>query len=113
MRRAAVGSIATLLILTAAHAAVGDQVRAYRVAHETRILEDYSRLLEIPNVATRVSDIEKNAAFITDALNKRGFQTRLLSAGPGTPPAIYGELAAPHAKRTVVFYAHYDGQPAG
>ncbi len=112
-------SIATVLTLAATLAgarsapATVEQVRAYRVAHESQILEDYFRLLSMPNVATHVSDIEKNAAFITDALNQRGFHTRLLSAGPGTPPAIYGELAAPHAKRTVVFYAHYDGQPAG
>jgi acetylornithine deacetylase/succinyl-diaminopimelate desuccinylase-like protein len=114
MKRLVLGSIAALLTFTVAGAAtVTDQVRAYRVAHETQILEDFFRLLSMPNVATRVSDIEKNASFITEALNQRGFRTKLLSAGPGTPPAIYGELAAPHAKRTVVFYAHYDGQPAG
>lgn len=114
MKRLILGSIAALFTVTVAAAAtVADQVRAYRVAHETQILEDFSRLLSMPNVATHVSDIEKNAAFITEALNQRGFRTKLLSAGPGTPPAIYGELAAPHAKRTVVFYAHYDGQPAG
>jgi acetylornithine deacetylase/succinyl-diaminopimelate desuccinylase-like protein len=67
----------------------------------------------MPNVATNVHDVEKNAAFITSALQTRGFRTQLLSAGPGTPPAIFGELTAPRAKRTVVFYAHYDGQPAG
>jgi acetylornithine deacetylase/succinyl-diaminopimelate desuccinylase-like protein len=44
-------------------------------------------------------------------LIRRGFATRLLSAGPGTPPAVYGELKVPGARRTVVFYAHYDGQP--
>src|ERR687891_307720 len=27
------------------------------------------------------------------------------------PPAVYGELTTPGARRTVVFYAHYDGQP--
>jgi acetylornithine deacetylase/succinyl-diaminopimelate desuccinylase-like protein len=114
MKRLILGSIAALFTFTVAGAAtVTDQVRAYRVAHETRILEDFSRLLSMPNVATHVSDIEKNAAFITEELNQRGFRTQLLSAGPGTPPAIYGELTAPHAKRTVVFYAHYDGQPAG
>jgi len=104
-----------LLALAGAQAAtpLREQVRDYRVAHETQILEDFSRLLAIPNVATHVDDIEKNAAFITEALQKRGFHTQLLSAGRGTPPAIYGELKAPRAKRTVVFYAHYDGQPAG
>ena len=114
MKRLIPGLMTALLVLATANAApLRDQVRAYRVAHEAQILEDFSRLLAIPNVATRVSDIETNAAFITEALKQRGFQTQLLSAGPGTPPAIYGELKAPHAKRTLVFYAHYDGQPAG
>ena len=119
MKRLITGLIAALLAFTASSATtpsasqVRDQVRAYRIAHEPQILEDFSRLLAMPNVATRVSDIETNAAFITAALQRRGFQTQLLSAGPGTPPAIYGELKAPHAKRTLVFYAHYDGQPAG
>ncbi len=104
-----------LLALAGAQAAapLREQVRDYRVAHETQILEEFFRMLAIPNVATHVEDIDQNAAFITEALRKRGFHTQLLSAAPGTPAAIYGELKAPRAKRTVVFYAHYDGQPAG
>lgn len=31
---------------------------------------------------------------------------------PGSPPAVYGELLVPGATRTVMLYAHYDGQPA-
>ena len=30
---------------------------------------------------------------------------------PGSPPAVYGELRTPGATRTIVMYAHYDGQP--
>jgi acetylornithine deacetylase/succinyl-diaminopimelate desuccinylase-like protein len=90
-----------------------DQVRAWRVAHEKDVLEDYTRFLGMPNVAAKVADVEKNAGYITSELDKRGFATRLLSAGPGTPPAVFGELKSPGARRTVVFYAHYDGQPAG
>jgi len=114
MKRLIIGLIASLLTVAVASAMpLRDQVRSYRMAHEQQILEDFSRLLAMPNVATRVSDIETNAAFISEALKQRGFQTQLLSAGSGTPPAIYGELKSPHAKRTLVFYAHYDGQPAG
>ncbi|HEX8233606.1 MAG TPA: M20/M25/M40 family metallo-hydrolase [Caulobacteraceae bacterium] len=86
-------------------------VRAWRAAHEKQIVEEFSRLLALPNVATRVPDVERNAAAISQALDRRGFATRLLTAGPGTPPAVYGELRSPGARRTVVFYAHYDGQP--
>lgn len=94
-------------------AAPSESVRAYRSSHEKEILRQFTALLAMPNVATKVPDIETNAAFIQRALGQRGFATRLLSAGPGTPPAIYGELPAAGAKRTLLFYAHYDGQPAG
>src|SRR5438093_11278205 len=43
-------------------------------------------------------------------LERRGVQGRLLEA-PGSPPAVYGELVSPGATRTVILYAHYDGQP--
>jgi hypothetical protein len=26
-------------------------------------------------------------------------------------PAVYGEVLVPGAKQTLIFYAHYDGQP--
>ena len=117
MKHARRALLVTLVILLCAPAAdpvtpVREQVRAYRAAHERQILEDFVQLLALPNVATRVADIEKNAAFITAALKQRGFRTQLLSAGPATPPAIFGELTVPHARRTLLFYAHYDGQPA-
>ena len=40
----------------------------------------------------------------------RGFEPRLLSAD-GSPKVVFASLDTPGAKRTVVFYAHYDGQP--
>ncbi len=45
------------------------------------------------------------------ALKSRGFEVSLLSTGANSPPAVFGSLLSPKAKRTVLFYAHYDGQP--
>jgi acetylornithine deacetylase/succinyl-diaminopimelate desuccinylase-like protein len=44
-------------------------------------------------------------------LNKRGFSNRQLLTVPGGPPVVYAELPSPGATRTLVLYAHYDGQP--
>jgi acetylornithine deacetylase/succinyl-diaminopimelate desuccinylase-like protein len=120
-RGAAFGTAVTLGVLAALAATaalpeplaagLSPQVRAYREAHEKEILEEFSQLLAMPNVATNVADIEANAAFITRELTRRGFASRLLAAAPGTPPAIYGELPAGVARRTLIFYAHFDGQP--
>ena len=100
--------------ISSAHATSSrDAVRAWRKAHEKAIVADFVALLSMPNVATHVADVEKNAAYIENQLKERGFQTRLLSAAPGTPPSVFAEMKIPGAKRTVIFYAHYDGQPIG
>ncbi|HYM28659.1 MAG TPA: M20/M25/M40 family metallo-hydrolase, partial [Steroidobacteraceae bacterium] len=92
---------------------LNQQVRAYRVQHEKQIVADFVTLLSMPNVATTVTDVERNAAYLEAQLKARGFATRILAAAPATPPAVFAELRTPGARRTVEFYAHYDGQPVG
>jgi acetylornithine deacetylase/succinyl-diaminopimelate desuccinylase-like protein len=84
--------------------------RTWREAHEQAILREFTELLAIPNIASDSPNILRNAAAVQLMLEKRGVKTRLLNA-PGAPPAVYGEILQPGAARTVVFYAHYDGQP--
>ena len=88
-----------------------DKVRAYRQANEHQILAEYFEFLSIPNSALDKANIQRNAEFIASLLRKRGVDAGLLqSQTPGTPPAVVGEVLVPGAKRTIVFYAHYDGQ---
>ena len=82
----------------------------WRQSHERAIMEEFLTLLAIPNIATDHPNIRKNAALIQSMISKRGLKTRLLEY-PGASPVVYGELPNPDAKLTVVFYAHYDGQP--
>ncbi len=46
-------------------------------------------------------------------MKKRGIEkVQLLNASTtGVPPAVYGEVKVAGAKQTLIFYAHYDGQP--
>ncbi|MGZ6013677.1 MAG: hypothetical protein ACXWK0_17675, partial [Caulobacteraceae bacterium] len=98
----------------AAHAASPKaEVHAWRIAHEREIMNDFINLLSMTNVATTQADVDKNAAYIEGLLQERGFSTKLLRAEPGTPASVFAELKVPGATRTVVFYAHYDGQPIG
>jgi hypothetical protein len=85
-------------------------VRQYRTAHDVAILRELVDLLAIPNVASDSANIRANAARLVAMLERRGVSARLLES-PGSPPAVYGELTVPRATRTVVLYAHYDGQP--
>ncbi len=91
---------------------VTEQVRDYRRANERQILKEFTTLLEIPNVASDTQNIRRNAALIVEMMKQRGLNPRLLEgSSPNTPPAVYGEWKTPGAQRTILLYAHYDGQP--
>jgi acetylornithine deacetylase/succinyl-diaminopimelate desuccinylase-like protein len=84
--------------------------RTWREGHEQAILDEYFQLLSIPNIATDQVNIRRNADMIVAMLKKRGVASRLVEA-PDVNPIVFGEIHTPGATRTVVFYAHYDGQP--
>jgi acetylornithine deacetylase/succinyl-diaminopimelate desuccinylase-like protein len=89
---------------------VRSAVHEYRQQHELEIVRNYFELLSLPNVASDTANIRANADHISALLRARGFQTRLLATA-GSPPVVYGELLSPGATHTVLWYAHYDGQP--
>ncbi len=87
-------------------------VREYRRANEHQILGEFVNLLSIPNVASDRDNIRRNADLIVQMMKRRGLNPRLLQAeSPDAPPAVYGEWNVPGVNRTVILYAHYDGQP--
>ncbi|HEV3460114.1 MAG TPA: M20/M25/M40 family metallo-hydrolase [Thermoanaerobaculia bacterium] len=95
-----------------AAAPLREQVRAYRLHHEKEIVQELAAFSSLRNVASNRADIVANADALAAMLKRRGLSARRLEAA-GSPPAVYAELPASGARRTVVFYAHYDGQPAG
>jgi acetylornithine deacetylase/succinyl-diaminopimelate desuccinylase-like protein len=91
-----------------------DDVRAWRVAHDARLLADYRAFLAIPNVAADRDGLARTAQAIVDRMEGLGLAPRLLpGTSPESVPAVFGEWKVPGASRTLVFYAHYDGQPVG
>ena len=88
------------------------KVRDYRRANEHKIVDEFLSLLSIPNLASDNPNIRKNAELIVEMMQQRGLTPRLLEAQtPNVPPAVYGEWKTPGAQRTLILYAHYDGQP--
>ncbi|KPK75581.1 MAG: hypothetical protein AMJ79_10920 [Phycisphaerae bacterium SM23_30] len=85
------------------------KVRAYRITHEHEFIREYFDLLSIPNVSSDLPNIRRNAEFIKQMMEKRGIKTRIMETGGS--PVVYGEVRTPRAQRTLMFYAHYDGQP--
>src|SRR5579862_9271663 len=88
------------------------QLHAYRVTHDVDIVRELSDFLAIRNRANEPGN-RRNAERLLEMMQSRGVTARLLEPAPGEggPPVVYGELMTPGATKTVVFYAHYDGQP--
>lgn len=107
-----ISSALALLCAVAATAQGQPSVRDYRRAHEREILAEYTRLLAIPNVASDAPNIRRNAQFIIEMMQRRGLSPRLLETKTkDAPPVVYGEWKVPGATRSIILYAHYDGQP--
>jgi len=89
-----------------------DKVREYRRTNAHKISREFLSLLAIPNVASDTPNIRKNAELIVEMMKQRGLNPRLLEGqSPNVPPLVYGEWKTPGASRTLILYAHYDGQP--
>jgi acetylornithine deacetylase/succinyl-diaminopimelate desuccinylase-like protein len=82
----------------------------WRQLHERQIVDEFSSLLSIPDVSSDRADIQRDAEFIAAMMRKRGLSPRLVSV-PGANPVVFAEIRTPGATRTIVLYAHYDGQP--
>ena len=101
-----------LLTLAVANAQnpASQAARQWRQQHERAIMDEFVALLAIPNIAADRANIQRDAETIARMMEKRGIAAKLVSV-PGGNPVVFGEIKTPGATRTVVFYAHYDGQP--
>lgn len=87
--------------------------KAYAAPRHDELTKGFEDLLAIPNVAADPEGLRRNAEYLQAQLQALGAETKLLTA-PGLetwPRVVWGEVKTPGATRTIVFYAHYDGQP--
>lgn len=103
-------TVAAAVIMTVS-SQLGAQVPVPETLKHTAIAELVD-FLKLPNVAADRAAIRVNATTLMAMLQRRNLAPKLLLASDTiAPPAVYGEWLTPGAKHTVVFYAHYDGQP--
>ncbi len=94
--------------ITSAAEAVAEIV-GYRQSYPHLVILEYLDFLAIPNVSSEKENIRKNAEFIVKMMEKRQINAQILETGGN--PVVYGELKTSGAQQTLLFYAHYDGQP--
>ena len=101
-------------MLLAAQSSAADlksRVDGYRSTHEAAIVGQIDELARLKSVAADPAGLKAMADRLQELLKQRGFEVAQLGSDTGAPPAVFGTLKSAGAKRTVIFYAHYDGQP--
>src|SRR6266849_701114 len=88
----------------------GTAARQWRTQHERAIVDEFVDLLSIPNVSSDREGTRRTAERVVQMFATRQVAARLVEL-PGANPVVLADLKTPGATRTVVLYAHYDGQP--
>lgn len=81
----------------------------YLESHMNASIAELSRLVAQPSVGAQNWGLKECAAMVADMLGHRGFSTEIMST-PGAP-VVLGERKGKR-DRTLLFYCHYDVQPA-
>jgi acetylornithine deacetylase/succinyl-diaminopimelate desuccinylase-like protein len=89
------------------------KVTQFHQKRQHALLTEYTAFLSLPNTMNDTASLTANANFIVEMMKKRGIANARLVYGtsPKAIPAVFGEIKVPNATTTIVFYAHYDGQP--
>jgi acetylornithine deacetylase/succinyl-diaminopimelate desuccinylase-like protein len=99
-----------LLLLSADARQAAEAAQRWREAREAALIRRYAEFLSIPNTAADSAGLRRNAAFIAEMFREAGASAELVEV-EGAAPAVYAEIASSGARRTLLVYAHYDGQP--
>ena len=88
------------------------QVIDYVDQNHQRFLVDLERLVHQPSVAAKNEGMKECAGLVAKMMEETGVRAELLEV-VGAFPVVYGEIRSrKNPKRTVLFYDHYDVQPA-
>jgi acetylornithine deacetylase/succinyl-diaminopimelate desuccinylase-like protein len=88
------------------------QLDAAVVAGQEGALAELAQLCAVPSVSAKGEGQEECAELVAAHMRAHGLEARLLPV-PGGPPVAYGTARAAHDDApTVLFYNHYDVQPA-
>ena len=77
------------------------------------LISDLQTLIQQPSVSAKNQGIEDCAKLVKKLLKKSGIYSELLRLKKGVAPVVYGEVKSKqNPSKTLLFYNHYDVQPA-
>ena len=106
--RAALG-VLLVSVLSSQLGGQSDPIAAYVQTHQREMVSTLIDFAAIPNVKGDGANLQRNATFARDMLAARGFSVETVATSGAA--LVIGTLPTPGAQRTLLVYAHYDGQP--
>ena len=101
-----------IFFLSSLGAQSAEKLGAFCDKNEYALMSEYFEFLKLPNTFNDRQMLDVNANFILGMLKKAGIQGRLMyDKNKKSVPAVYGEYIHSPQATTIIFYAHYDGQP--
>ncbi|MGI9566809.1 MAG: M20/M25/M40 family metallo-hydrolase [Nitrosopumilus sp.] len=77
------------------------------------LISDLQTLIRQPSVSAQNQGIEQCAKLVKKLLKKSGIHSEILRLKKGVSPIVYGEIKSKqNPAKTLMFYNHYDVQPA-
>ncbi len=87
-----------------------EKIDAYLDTHLDSSIAELSGLVAQPSVAAQNWGLEETAKMVAEMLEARGFAVEILPTGGA--PVVVAERSGRNNRKTLLFYNHYDVQPA-
>lgn len=85
----------------------------YVDTHMDDLVSDLQTLIRQPSISAKNEGIEECAKLVQKLLKKSGITSEILRLKKGVAPIVYGEIKSKqNSRKTLMFYNHYDVQPA-
>lgn len=77
------------------------------------LITDLQTLIRQPSVSAKNEGLEECAKLVAKIMKNSGIKSEILYLGNKIPPVVYGEVRSKqNPSKTILFYNHYDVQPA-
>ena len=82
-------------------------------SHMDDLISDLQKLIQQPSVSAKNEGIEECAKLVQTLLKSSGLKCKILRLKKGVAPIVYAEInSKSNPNKTLMFYNHYDVQPA-